>query len=407
LIICRCKLPCTEGTKNKISTFCNVHPNQVISVHDVGSIYRVPIILHEQKVTKFIRERLQLPKYVQSKLILKKWRQLALKSEGHSHGREVTIALVGKYVQLEDAYLSVIKALKHAALAVNRKLTLKFIDSEFLQPNQQEMDPARYYESMQKLCCADGIIVPGGFGDRGIEGKMVAINWARRNNKPYLGICLGMQLAVVEFCRNVMNWEGANSAEFDKDTKYPVIISMPEHHTGVMGGTMRCGQRKTIFKEKEKSIMYKMYGKKAEVSERHRHRYECNPEFTKEIASKGLKFVGEDVDGERMEIVELEGHPFFVGCQAHPEFTSRPLKPSPPYLGLILASIGKLEKYLDDNCTMKEVLDMDSDDDEFNEEFHRMILDDEKDELTVRSSPRKQSKADPKLFIEPGPGGDN
>ena len=160
-----------------------------------------------------------------------------------------------------------------------------------------------------------------------------------------------MQLAVVEFCRNVMNWEGANSAEFDKDTKYPVIISMPEHHTGVMGGTMRCGQRKTIFKEKEKSIMFKMYGKKAEVSERHRHRlalhtgfiysdsillssfgetlellkiyklikhlyrYECNPEFTKEIASKGLKFVGEDVDGERMEIVELEGHPFFVGCQ--------------------------------------------------------------------------------------------
>jgi len=155
-----------------------------------------------------------------------------------------------------------------------------------------------------------------------------------------------------------------------------------------MGGTMRCGQRKTIFKDQK--IMYKLYGSKAEVSERHRHRYEVNPEHVKEISSKGLKFVGEDVDGERMEIIELEGHPFFVGLQAHPEFTSRPLKPSPPYLGLILASIGKLEKYLKNDCKMcPEILDNDSDDELFNEEFNRLILEDETDELQVRKSPVK------------------
>jgi len=387
LIVCRCKTPIEEPTKAKISTFCNVLPSQVISVHDVGSIYRVPIMLHDQKVTKYIRERLQLPKYVQSKVVLKKWRQLAIKSERNA--REVKIALVGKYVALEDAYVSVVKALKHSALSVNRKLVLNFIDSENLQPRMQEDDPSRYYEAYQKLCSADGIIVPGGFGDRGVEGKISAINWARTHNKPFLGICLGMQLSVVEFCRNVLKWDGANSAEFNPETKYPVVISMPEHHTGEMGGTMRCGQRKTIFKD-QNGIMYKLYGSKAEVSERHRHRYEVNPEHVKEISSKGLKFVGEDVDGERMEIIELEGHPFFVGLQAHPEFTSRPLKPSPPYLGLILASIGKLDKYLKNDCKMcPEILDNDSDDELFNEEFNRLILEDETDELQVRKSPIK------------------
>jgi CTP synthase len=229
LIICRCKTPIEESTKSKISVFCNVLQHQVISVHDVSSIYRVPLMLHDQKVTKQLRERLQLPKYVQSKLVLKKWRQLAVKSERNT--REVKIALVGKYVAFEDAYVSVVKALKHSALAVSRKLVLNFIDSENLQPSMQDADPVKYYEAYQKLCSASGIIVPGGFGDRGVEGKIAAINWARNHNIPYLGICLGMQLAVVEFCRNVLKWENANSAEFDAQTKYPVVISMPEHHT--------------------------------------------------------------------------------------------------------------------------------------------------------------------------------
>ena len=204
----------------------------------------MPLILHEQKVTKFIRERLQLPKYVGSKNTLKKWRALAIKSE--KSFKEVTIAFVGKYIQLEDAYVSVIKgfylkvmgffsyrllALKHSALAINRKLVIKFIDSEDLQDEAKLGHPARYYEAFQKLCSADGVIVPGGFGNRGTEGKITAINWAREHKIPFLGICLGMQLAVVEFGRNVMGLEGANSAEFDPKTKHPVIISMPEHHT--------------------------------------------------------------------------------------------------------------------------------------------------------------------------------
>jgi len=198
-----------------------------------------------------------------------------------------------------------------------------------------------------------------------------------------------MQLSVVEFCRNVLGMEKANSAEFDPETKYPVIISMPEHHTGIMGGTMRCGQRETIFKSKE-SLMYKMYGSKETVSERHRHRYEVNPEFVKQISEKGLRFVGEDVEGERMEIVELDDHPFFVGLQAHPEFTSKPLEPSAPYLGLILASIGKLETYLAKDCKITaDLLDQDSDDDFLSEEFNRIILEDESEDLQVRKDPPK------------------
>jgi len=391
MIVCRCKLALEDSTKRKISQFCSVPADQVISVHDVGSIYRVPLILHEQKVTKFIRERLQLPKYVGSKNTLKKWRALAIKSE--KSFKEVTIAFVGKYIQLEDAYVSVIKALKHSALAINRKLVIKFIDSEDLQDEAKLGHPARYYEAFQKLCSADGVIVPGGFGTRGTEGKITAINWAREHKIPFLGICLGMQLAVVEFSRNVMGLEGANSAEFDPKTKHPVIISMPEHHTGVMGGTMRCGQRETIFKDKE-CVMYKMYGKQDKISERHRHRYEVNPDFVQEIAAQGLKFVGEDVDGERMEIIELKDHPFFVGLQAHPEFESRPLKPSPPYLALLLASIKKLDNYIENGCNLTtDVIGDDSDEEYLREEdFSKLMLDDVRHAKMKREDEEKSEK---------------
>ncbi|MGH0144013.1 UNVERIFIED_CONTAM: hypothetical protein FKN15_014167 [Acipenser sinensis] len=208
-----------------------------------------------------------------------------------------------------------------------------------------------YHEAWQKLCSANGILVPGGFGVRGTEGKIQAISWARKQKKPFLGVCLGMQLAVCEFARNVLGWQDANSTEFDPDTKYPVVIDMPEHNPGQMGGTMRLGKRRTIFKSNS-SILRKLYGDVDHVDERHRHRFEVNPELKHHFEEKGLRFVGQDVEGERMEVIELDDQPYFVGVQYHPEFTSRPIKPSPPYFGLLLAAAGKLNSYLQRGCRL-------------------------------------------------------
>ncbi|XP_069444217.1 CTP synthase 1 isoform X3 [Ovis canadensis] len=302
LVVCRCSNPLDTSVKEKISMFCHVEPEQVICVHDVSSIYRVPLLLEEQGVVDYFLRRLDLPIERQPRKMLMKWKEMA---DRYDRLLETcSIALVGKYTKFSDSYASVIKALEHSALAINHKLEIKYVDSTDLEHSTLQEEPVRYHEAWQKLCSAHGVLVPGGFGVRGTEGKIQAISWARKQKKPFLGVCLGMQLAVVEFSRNVLGWQG------------------------------------------------KLYGDPDYLEERHRHRFEVNPVLKKCLEEQGLKFVGQDVEGERMEIVELEDHPFFVGVQYHPEFLSRPIKPSPPYFGLLLASVGRLPHYLQKGCRL-------------------------------------------------------
>uniref|UniRef100_A0A673LG89 CTP synthase n=1 Tax=Sinocyclocheilus rhinocerous TaxID=307959 RepID=A0A673LG89_9TELE len=325
LIMCRCSTPLDNSVKEKISMFCHVEPEQVICVHDVSSIYRVPLLLEDQGVVGYFCCRLNLPIETRPRKMLAKWKEMSDRSDRLLE--QCSIALVGKYTKFSDSYASVIKALEHSALAISHKLETQSVFS------------------FRPL----GILVPGGFGVRGTEGKIQAISWARKQKKPFLGVCLGMQLAVCEFARNMLDWKDANSTEFDAETKYPVVIDMPEHNPGQMGGTMRLGKRRTIFKTKN-SILRKLYGDVDYVEERHRHRFEVNPELKQHFEEKGFRFVGQDVEGERMEVIELDDHLYFVGVQYHPEFTSRPIKPSPPYLGLLLAAAGRLPGYLQEGC---------------------------------------------------------
>ena len=207
-----------------------------------------------------------------------------------------------------------------------------------------------------------GILVPGGFGVRGVEGKIAAIEWARKQKKPFLGVCYGLQCAVIEFSRNVLGLAGANSSENKKSsTEHEVVIDMPEHNTGQMGGTMRLGKKKSIFVKKD-SVVCKLYGDKDFVEERHRHRYEVNPKYIDQLEAAGLRMVAKDETKTRMEIIDLKDHPYFVGVQFHPEYLSRPLKPSPPYLGLILAAVDELKPYLKRGCRLspRQVSDIDS-----------------------------------------------
>ncbi|KAJ4922772.1 hypothetical protein JOQ06_022759 [Pogonophryne albipinna] len=349
LIMCRCSTPLETAVKEKISMFCHVEPSQVICVHDVSSLYKVPLLLEDQGVVSYLCQRLSLPIEVRPRKMLTKWKEMADRTARLLE--PVSIALVGKYTKLSDSYTSVIKALEHSALIVNHKLEVKYIDSADLEAATQQDEPVKYHEAWQKLCSSHGVLVPGGFGVRGTEGKMHAIKWARKENKPFLGVCLGMQLAVCEFARNVLGWEDANSTEFNPESSHPVVIDMPEHNPGQMGGTMRLGKRRTMFKSNN-SVMRKLYGDVEYVDERHRHRFEVNPELKHHFEEKGLQFVGQDVEGERMEIIELENHCYFVGVQYHPEFTSRPMKPSPPYFGLLLAAAGKLPSYLAKGCRL-------------------------------------------------------
>ncbi|KAF7665342.1 hypothetical protein LDENG_00146380 [Lucifuga dentata] len=349
LIMCRCVTPLETAVKEKISMFCHVEPTQVICVHDVSSVYRVPLLLEDQGVVSYFCQRLNLLMEVRARNMLYKWKEMSDRSDRLLE--RVSIALVGKYTKLSDSYTSVIKALEHSALAINHKLEVKYIDSAVLEKSTLQEDPVKYHEAWQKLCSAQGVLVPGGFGVRGTEGKILAIHWARSQNKPFLGVCLGMQLAVCEFARNVLGWDDANSTEFNPESEHPVIIDMPEHNPGQMGGTMRLGKRRTIFKSSN-SILRKLYGDVDYVDERHRHRFEVNPELKHHFEQKGLHFVGQDVEGERMEVIELDDHCYFVAVQYHPEFTSRPIKPSPPYFGLLLAAAGKLQGFLAKGCRL-------------------------------------------------------
>ncbi|XP_071133688.1 CTP synthase 2-like [Mytilus edulis] len=345
LIVCRSTLPIADPVKAKISLFCHVKPQQVFSIHDVSSLFRVPLLLHAQGVSKFLMEKLEINTSSSpfGSRMMMRWKDL---SDRHDRLlKEVTIALVGKYTQLEDAYSSVIKSLQHSSLCVSHRLNLRCIEADHLEAAMMKENPSKYHDAWHQLVSANGVLVPGGFGKRGVEGKCLAANWARTNNKPFLGVCLGLQCAVIEYSRNVLGLEDAHSTEFNPKTKNPVVIDMPEHNTGQMGGTMRLGKRKTLFNT-ESSILRKLYGKQSFVEERHRHRYEVNPTIVSQLEGEGMKFVGRSEDGERMEIMELQGHPYYVGVQYHPEYLSRPMKPSAPYLGLLLASTGKLSTYV-------------------------------------------------------------
>ncbi|XP_055351414.1 CTP synthase 2-like [Paramacrobiotus metropolitanus] len=349
LICCRSINPLEQSVRKKVSGTCDVTPEQVISVHDCKSLYHVPSLLQEQNVIQILCERLQMDIPIHPSNGVAKWNNLAKTIEEATV--EVKIAMVGKYTKLKDSYMSVNKALEHAALFCKRKLVIKYIDATNLEEeSKHSKDPAKqeqYAQAWSVLKECGGLLVPGGFGTRGIQGKVDAIQWARTNRVPFLGVCLGYQCATIEFARHVLQLENADSTEFDPITKDPVVIEMPEHNPGKMGGTMRLGKRTTIFCE-EDSVIKRLYGNETTVEERHRHRYEVNPAYIDRLEERGMRFVGKDDTGKRMEIMELEGHPYFVGVQFHPEYLSRPHKPSPPYVGLLLAASGQLKTHLPD-----------------------------------------------------------
>ncbi|KAF2401006.1 CTP synthase [Trichodelitschia bisporula] len=359
LIACRCEMELEKSTVEKIAHFCQVDVEQVIVVRDMPSIYQVPVLLEEQGLIPLLKQGLQLDATIEpdmltrGKHIWQQWRTLTTPNQNFYE--PLSIALVGKYTTFHDSYLSVIKALEHSAMRCRRRLTIMWVDSEHLEPAAQETDPAKYHKAWHNVCTADGILVPGGFGDRGTEGMIAAARWARENKRPYLGICLGMQIAVIEFARNVVGMAGATSEEFvAKDaegkpaakTDQLAIVFMPEIDKTTMGGTMRLGRRPTHFQPgSEWSKLRALYGGKETIDERHRHRYEVNPEVIARLQEKGLAFVGKDDSGVRMEVVELAKeveHPWFVGVQFHPEYLSRVLEPSRPYLGFVAASAGVL-----------------------------------------------------------------
>ena len=338
MLVCRSQSPLIDETRQKVSAFCHVPPEAVISAHDASNIYQVPIMLDSQGVAGMLSERLGF-KLPSKRPMLERWKVMADHVDSLEDAKEVHIATVGKYTGLSDSYLSVIKALQHSSFKVNRKLVIDWIESAELDEETAGTDPEAHAAAWELLKAADGILVPGGFGIRGIEGKIKAAEYARENGVPFLGVCLGLQIATIEFCRNVLGLERANSTEFDEDTPNPAVVFMPEISKTHMGGTMRLGTKPTPFLLDD-CKMRRLYGGVDYVNERHRHRYEVNPELIGQIESAGLKYVGKDETGERCEIMELEGHPYFVGTQYHPEFKSRPDKPSPPYLGLLKASVG-------------------------------------------------------------------
>ncbi|CCG81368.1 CTP synthase [Taphrina deformans PYCC 5710] len=345
-IACRCPQKLERAAVEKIGMFCHVGPDQVWAVHDVASTYHVPLLLEDQKLVRSLTKRLCLDKITISEAQRLKGQRLWNKWQGLTiaHDRlfdKVTIVLVGKYTKVQDSYISVVKSLEHAALACNRKLILEWVDASDLEPEASSENPKAYHRAWHALCSADGVLVPGGFGTRGTEGMISAAKWARENKIPYLGVCLGLQIAVIEFARNVMGVTDAHSSELKEDTANPLVVFMPEIDKATMGGTMRLGLRGTHMQpDTEWSTIRKLYNMDSIVQERHRHRYEINPEWVERIEAAGLPFVGKDETGQRMEIFELKQHPYYVGVQYHPEYLTRPLSPSPPFLGLVAAASG-------------------------------------------------------------------
>ncbi|MCD6486136.1 MAG: CTP synthase, partial [Syntrophobacterales bacterium] len=322
ILLCRTEEFLSDDIKAKISLFCNVEIESVFTAKDVSCIYEVPLIFHKEGVDEKVVNLLNVwtgqPR-------LGEWEEVVDKIKNPSH--EVCIAIVGKYVDWADSYKSLNEALVHGGIPNDCKVTLRFVDSE-----QIEKDGIT-----DQLKNVGGILVPGGFGKRGIEGMIQAITYARENNVPFFGICLGMQMAVVEYARNVCGMEGANSSEFNKDTAYPVIDLLPEQNGVVdMGGTMRLGAYECLLGAD--TFAFEAYGTK-KISERHRHRYEFNNEHRTVLTGKGLRVSGTSPDGHLVEIVELNGNHWFLGCQFHPEFKSKPRKPHPLFRSFVEASL--------------------------------------------------------------------
>ncbi|XP_027936047.1 CTP synthase-like isoform X1 [Vigna unguiculata] len=342
LLTSRSAEPLLESTKEKLSKFCHVPIENILNIHDVPNIWHIPLLLRNQNAHHSILQQLNLLNQA-TPPDLQQWTEMAETFD--SLTESVRIAMVGKYVGLTDSYLSVVKALLHACVARSFKPSIDWIAASDLEDESAKSTPEAHATAWTTLKSADCVLVPGGFGDRGVRGMMLAAKYARENNVPYLGICLGMQISVIEFARSVLGWEKANSVEFDAQTPNPVVIFMPEGSRTHMGSTMRLGSRRTLLQTSD-CITSKLYGSSEYVDERHRHRYEVNPDVIGTLEEAGLQFVGKDESGKRMEILELPSHPFYVGVQFHPEFKSRPARPSALFLGLILAATGKLEAYI-------------------------------------------------------------
>ena len=322
IVVCRSELEIPKNVIDKISLFCNVAPNHVLPNYDCESVYELPLMLEKEKFAQAVCETLHIPSPEPD---LSVWQNLVNKVKNSKD--KVRIALVGKYVVLHDAYISVNEALKAAGWFYNKKVEINFIDSETItKENAKEI-----FKDM------NGIIVPGGFGSRGIPGMLNAIQYARENKVPFLGICLGMQTAMIEFARDVLGYSDADSTEFNPSTLHPVIALMPEQNGVVnLGGTMRLGSYPCLLDPTSKA--FTLYGKK-DIAERHRHRYEVNNDYREAFRSNGLVPVGFSPDNHIVEMVELKDHPFFVATQAHPEFKSRPDRPHPLFKGFIGAAI--------------------------------------------------------------------
>ena len=324
ILVCRCERPMERSRKEKLALFCNVETDCVINNYDCDSLYEVPLLMHEEKLDSIVCEKLGLE---QRECDLESWKALVEREKNSKSSEPVTIAIVGKYIELHDAYLSIVESLHHAGIYHGKSVDIKWISAIDLEDK----------DNVEKLLGdVQGIIVPGGFGERGIEGKIVAAKYARENKVPFLGICLGMQLAVVEFARHVMGLEDANSTEHVQSTKNPIIDFMPDQkNIEKMGGTMRLGSYDCELVPGSKAEQ--AYGTE-KIAERHRHRYEFNNEYRQAMEAAGMSVAGVNPESDLVEIVEIKDHPWYVGVQFHPEFKSRPDRPHPLFRELFDAA---------------------------------------------------------------------
>ncbi|MDQ3766832.1 MAG: CTP synthase [Actinomycetota bacterium] len=335
-IVCRSDRPIGQELKRKISLLCDVQMDAIVSAVDSANIYEIPLVMQSEGLDDFVVNHLRIetarePDLTQWKeLVARIDKTMAAPAPGHSPdgGGALQIGLIGKYVRLPDAYLSVVEALKHASFTHEAPVDIVWIPSDSLETDD-------LHQALGRL---DGILVPGGFGVRGIEGKVQAVRWAREQQVPFLGLCLGLQCAVIEFARHVAGLDGANSTEFDSSTEYPVIDILTGQDLGALGGTMRLGAYPCRLSPGSKAAL--AYGREL-IYERHRHRYEVNPRWRTRLERAGLEASGESPDGTLVEVIELAGHPWFVGSQFHPEFKSRPDRPHPLFHDFIGAAIAR------------------------------------------------------------------
>lgn len=327
ILVCRTEKHLSASIREKLSLFCDVDSRAVIQCHDVQNLYEVPLLMENEGLATRVLERLHM---VDSTPDLQEWRTMI--ENIRRPQPTIKIAIVGKYVMLSDAYISVVESLKHGGARIGCNVQIKWVLSEDIEKNG----------SKEYLNDVDGILIPGGFGDRGIEGKIQAAEYARTHNIPFLGLCLGMQVAVIEFARNVANMKSAHSTEFDKNSPFPVIDLMPDQHNVVnLGGTMRLGRFPCNLQAGTRA--QSLY-KSQVIYERHRHRYEVNNRFREELKKHGLTFSGLSPDDRLVEMIELENHPYFVACQFHPELKSRPDNPHPLFVGFVEAVFKRSER---------------------------------------------------------------